>query len=132
MLQDTNTHLAERPGGQRSTGRPWWLRKVAGLLLIAACTDLLFACIVPVAADTHARTGIDDPIGARTAVVLARQDEGAVPADPPGQITATDGQEATEMNSKTSPPQPEPDDRRPFTPSEAIEAGQAVDFPYDI
>jgi hypothetical protein len=86
--------------------------------------------MVPVAADTHASTGIDDPIGAHAAVVLARPDEGAAPADPPGQITATDGQEASEMNSESTPP--EPDGLQPFTPSEAIEAGQAVDFPYDI
>lgn len=130
MLRDIYTNLAKRPGGRRSTGRPWWLRKFAGLLLIAACTDLLFAYMVPVAADTHASKGFDKTVGANTAVVLVRQDEGAASADPPGQTTATDGQEASEMNSESTPP--EPDDLQPFTPSEAIEAGQAVDFPYDI
>jgi hypothetical protein len=102
------------------------------VLAIAACTAALFPCGVPLAADNSGLAGYGSPVGAHAAVILAQQGDAAVPADPPAQDRGSDGQERSETDSEAMPPESTPDDPETFTPSETIEAGQGVDFPYDI
>ena len=132
MLRDIDNRLAEDPGHRRTKARPWLPRAVVGVLAMAACAALLLPRGVPVAAANWGPAGYGSPIGAHAAVTLARQGDGAVPADPPAQGTGSDGQEGSETDSKATPPPSTPEDLEPFTPSETIEAGQGVDFPYDI
>ena len=132
MSQDINNNLTYRPGRRRPIKRRWRPPKVSGVLVMAACTALLFPCAVSVIAENSGQTEFGGKFGTRATVLLAQQNGGADPADPSGQGTGIDSQEKSTTNLEATPPQSTPDDLETFTPSETIEADQEVDFPYDI
>ena len=106
------------------------------LALATAGTVMLAACIPAALPSSIALASTDTPgttwCGSRAPVLLARQDADIDAVTPAEKDAGLATRSESEADSKTAPADSESDTLKEFTPSEAIEADQGVDFPYDI
>jgi len=107
-------------------------RVIAGAVMVSACIAGPFPCGAMALIAAPGVTCIDSTAPRRGSVLLAQQNHAGFSATAAEQDTGSDGRNESGVESNTTPAESTSDDLEKFTPSEKIEAGQGVDFPYDI